>query len=681
MGINLTNLYIDETFPLLVQTSGSVFTDGTGSLLTQVDITASNATSASYALTASYALNTEHVSASHAINADTASLLIGNAEGVGHIDFINTAETTIERRLNWNDTDGTLNIGLKGGNVSLQVGQELVTRVVNKTGADLLEANYKVVKVLGAQGNRLSVNLALADADINSASTLGLVTENIDNNQEGFITTEGLVRGINTTGALQGETWNEGDILYLSGTTPGGLTNVKPITPIHLVTVGYVVAKNPAVGSIFVKINNGYELEELHDVLITSASNGQALVYENGIWVNSDIQHISASYAISSSHALNADNSLIAQAASYAFNAGSASYAVSASYALNADNSISSSYAVSALSSSYSNTSTSASHANVADTSISSSYALTASYAENAGTWDGQYTGSAGISGSLAVQGPISSEMFGTISLTGDNPGINRNIIDSTGADFTVIRSDSGIEIDNRAGSGSVSVFTNGNMQFEPQGALDFYTPTGNINLTGNRGIFTAQDTFNLISNTTQPFQGISLRAPNVRVNLSDTGSTSGDFVIEADGSATNTPKLLLSLGTGSYGSNPTTANMLFTGDDAFFSAIGNFYIKNVFNDTGSIQVWSENALTLRGDTYVKITGDEFAGQTVPVDIQGEAFAYTISSNINGFSNQVNNLSKVRNYQRAYVETPLIVGSQGTIEVGSNSTLKVINEL
>jgi hypothetical protein len=55
MGINLTNLYIDETFPLLVQTSGSVFTDGTGSLLTQVDITASNAVSSSYALTASYA--------------------------------------------------------------------------------------------------------------------------------------------------------------------------------------------------------------------------------------------------------------------------------------------------------------------------------------------------------------------------------------------------------------------------------------------------------------------------------------------------------------------------------------------------------------------------------------------------------------------------------------------------
>ena len=90
--------------------------------------------------------------------------------------------------MRWNDQDGTADLGLKGGNVTLQVGQEQVTRVVNKTGVNLLEANYQAVRVDGAQGNRLKVALAQANNDANSADTLGLVTETINNNQEGFVT-------------------------------------------------------------------------------------------------------------------------------------------------------------------------------------------------------------------------------------------------------------------------------------------------------------------------------------------------------------------------------------------------------------------------------------------------------------------------------------------------------------
>lgn len=197
-----------------------------------------------------------------------------------------TADTV--GKLAWNDADGTLDLRLKGGNVTLQIGQEQVVRVVNKTGANLLESQYKVVKVDGAQGQRLKVALAQANNDANSAETLGLVTENINNNQEGFITVSGLVRGVNTTGSLQGETWADGDMLYLSGTTAGQLTKVKPIAPIHTVIVGYVVHAHPTQGTIFVKVDNGYELDELHNVAISSPTNGQALVYEasTGLWKN-----------------------------------------------------------------------------------------------------------------------------------------------------------------------------------------------------------------------------------------------------------------------------------------------------------------------------------------------------------------------------------------------------------
>jgi hypothetical protein len=91
--------------------------------------------------------------------------------------------------MRWNDTDGTIDLGLKGGNVTLQVGQEQVLRVVNKTATNvnLLEANYQAVRVTGAQGQRLKVDLAQATTDALSAETIGLVTETINNNQEGFI--------------------------------------------------------------------------------------------------------------------------------------------------------------------------------------------------------------------------------------------------------------------------------------------------------------------------------------------------------------------------------------------------------------------------------------------------------------------------------------------------------------
>ena len=146
-----------------------------------------------------------------------------------------TGGTLVPGMFSWNGTDGTADLMLKGGNVTLQIGQEQVARVINETGANLLESEYKVVRVNGSTGTRLKVALALASGDATSVETLGVVTENITLNQEGFVTTSGLVRGINTTGSLQGETWSGGDMLFLSPFVAGGLTNIKPQAPNHLV--------------------------------------------------------------------------------------------------------------------------------------------------------------------------------------------------------------------------------------------------------------------------------------------------------------------------------------------------------------------------------------------------------------------------------------------------------------
>ena len=214
----------------------------------------------------------------------------------GNIEFDNTPTNvpTTAGAMYWNDSDGTADLILKGGNVKLQVGQESVIRVVNKTATNinLLEANYQAVRVTGAQGQRLKVDLAQATTDNLSAETIGLVTETINNNQEGFITTSGLVRNINTTGSLQGETWADGDILYLSPTTAGRVTKVKPVAPNHLVIIGYVVHAHANQGSIFVKVDNGYELDELHNVKITSAANNNVLAYTSAtdIWENKTVE-------------------------------------------------------------------------------------------------------------------------------------------------------------------------------------------------------------------------------------------------------------------------------------------------------------------------------------------------------------------------------------------------------
>lgn len=213
----------------------------------------------------------------------------------GHLEFDTTptnAPTTVGS-LVWNDIDGTLDLKLKGGAVTLQIGQETLARIVNKTSTNitLLESNYQAVRITGAQGQRPKVDLALANNDLNSASTLGLVTETILNNNEGFVTTSGQVREINTTGSLQGETWADGDVLYLSGTIAGQITNVKPFAPIHTIIIGFVEYAHAVHGKIFVKIDNGYELNELHNVDAILPNNNEALIYNetSNLWTPKSI--------------------------------------------------------------------------------------------------------------------------------------------------------------------------------------------------------------------------------------------------------------------------------------------------------------------------------------------------------------------------------------------------------
>lgn len=162
------------------------------------------------------------------------------------------------------------------------VDTQLTALVVNGTGGNLLRTEYRVVKVTSAQGQRLQVNLAQANNDPNSADTLGIVAEDISNNQSGYIMLYGQILNINTTGSLQGETWNDGDILYLSATVAGGITNIRPTAPNHGVTLGYVEYAHQNNGKIFVKIQNGAELGELHDLYVPNPIDNDTIVWSSG---------------------------------------------------------------------------------------------------------------------------------------------------------------------------------------------------------------------------------------------------------------------------------------------------------------------------------------------------------------------------------------------------------------
>ena len=187
-----------------------------------------------------------------------------------------------ERSIKWSDGEGTLEVGLKGGNVKLAVGQEELALCYNGTGSTL--AKGTVVYISGAQGQRPSISKASASSEATSSKTFGIVAEAINNGAEGLVCTSGIVRGVNTS------TFTEGQALWLS-TTAGLVSSTMPTQPNHSVFIGYCIKSNANSGQIFVKIQNGYELQELHNVLITSPTTGQTLKYNSAteLWENGSI--------------------------------------------------------------------------------------------------------------------------------------------------------------------------------------------------------------------------------------------------------------------------------------------------------------------------------------------------------------------------------------------------------
>jgi hypothetical protein len=145
------------------------------------------------------------------------------------------------------------------------------------------------VYVTGADGTNKLVGKASNTSDATSSKTMGLMQSDITTSggtQTGFVITEGLLGGLNTAGQTAGDPiW-----LGVNGALIYGLAN-KPYAPAHLVFIGIVTKVSAGNGEIFVKVQNGFELEEIHDVdlVTTTPINGHLLGFNGTLWVNKTI--------------------------------------------------------------------------------------------------------------------------------------------------------------------------------------------------------------------------------------------------------------------------------------------------------------------------------------------------------------------------------------------------------
>ena len=411
MSRDLTNLFIDETFQYLVQTSGSVFTDGTGSLLTEVDITASNAVSSSYALTASYALNSipqvsasYATSASHAVNADTA--LTANTATTAAFA---SAAATASYALDSEKLDG------KDGATYATTGSNTFTDIQTIS---------------------------------NTGGTAQLIFGRVNVASGGVLSSDGF------TGSLQGNADTSVSSSYAL-TASYALNSVPQVSASYAVSASQAENSNTSISSSHAlnadnSISSSYSVSALSSSYSnTSTSASHALSADTSI---------SSSYAVTASHALNAGewNGIFTGSAEITGSftlKGNSLTSFSSTNIAGFTKSISESILVPDDTRGYLEsplvietgatvevpaTSTVKVLTEFGEPVYSASYASVATIALNAGEWDGIYTGSAIISGGLSVNGestvyqdPLTlgttAEMF-TMSPVDDGLGNNYDI-------------------------------------------------------------------------------------------------------------------------------------------------------------------------------------------------------------------------------------------------------------
>jgi hypothetical protein len=249
----------------------------------------------------------QHADANDAIEALETKVGINNSSNTSSLDYRVRQLETVPTYTNEMAQDASASLFTHANHVNLTatyddlsnqviltglggVANKISQEVLNNTGSTIYKG--QVVYANGAVGasGQLRVALSSNASEGTSSKTFGIMEDTVADGAIGTVVTEGLIEGIDTSMA------QPGDPVWL-GNTPGsviyGLAN-KPVGPEHLVFVGIVTRAQVNTGSIFVKVQNGFEINELHDVYINGKQNNQVLRYNSttGLWTNQTIDNL-----------------------------------------------------------------------------------------------------------------------------------------------------------------------------------------------------------------------------------------------------------------------------------------------------------------------------------------------------------------------------------------------------
>ena len=350
---DLTGNKVSFTYGRLVQIASGSYYDGFGNLL-NLSGTGSGTiltTGSTYPITSSWANNvvssSYSLTASYVVIAQTASYWSGSVVSSSYSDsssYSNNSNSSSYALSSSYAVTASYSLISEISNNSLNA-QDILIYVKNTSGAIIPKG--KVVRIVGADNSSNNPTIELADFrnENNSANTLGFTNEEFSANGFGYVMTEGKLLTVNTSN------FTSADLLYLSSS--GTVTNVTPQPPYHGVRLGQVIRSQINNGSIYVRIDNGYELEELHNVLDTSttSSYGDLLMRNGSVWINS--KNLTGSYTLSGSLTTTSNINCISVTASLNGTSSWSNNSISSSVSISSSYTVTASYSSNSLTASY----------------------------------------------------------------------------------------------------------------------------------------------------------------------------------------------------------------------------------------------------------------------------------------------------------------------------------------
>ncbi|HSG61877.1 MAG TPA: hypothetical protein VLA24_10665, partial [Pseudomonadales bacterium] len=172
--------------------------------------------------------------------------------------------------------------------------QQVYPVVINKSGVNIKRGEVVSVDTSQiVQGDQIRIMRAIGDGGLSPKLIMGVAATDINNDATGYVAWFGYVReAVEANIAETGVTLNVGDILYLSATQPGRLTNVEPTPPALKSTIALLVRK-PSVNNLtlLVRPSLNEDLSDLNDVDLNGVGNGQTIIWDslNMKWIAGNV--------------------------------------------------------------------------------------------------------------------------------------------------------------------------------------------------------------------------------------------------------------------------------------------------------------------------------------------------------------------------------------------------------